>query len=252
MNSFARSNQEFNPAHCLVQFVCFKTARSVNQFDPVWQPYASSLLRKGIEVLILNEAQESPTQSLPFRFMSQNCWPKRRFEDTFQNGQIAGNVTVGPVRMAQAGGFVFRDYTLAPVLTREQLFMAASFSTSVMDYHSPPPNSKQHKKRVRMTLLCSSLDQLGIVKAYSTGFSNDGVSSQSPHKSVERHSMYSTSHFVSLSRSVLQYVHCFVRWLSSSFDHHEYNTHTTKPPDKIDWMFPAPSDTSELAIIPFC
>ena len=112
MNSYARSNQEFNPTNYLVQFVCFETALTANQFHLTWQPYASSFLSKGIEVLILNEAQEPSTESIPFRFISQNWWPKRRLDEAFPNGQIAGNVTFGPVRVAQAGGFVFSDYIL--------------------------------------------------------------------------------------------------------------------------------------------
>ena len=112
MSSLARSNQAVNPAHYLVQFVCFETALSANQFHPTWQPYASSFLSQGIEVLILNEAKESPTQSVPFRFISQNWWPKRQFEEVFPNGQMPGNVSFGPVRVAQAGGFDFSDYIL--------------------------------------------------------------------------------------------------------------------------------------------
>lgn len=112
MTSLDQSNQTLNRAHYLVQFVCFETILRASLFHPVWKPFANRFLSKGIEVLILNGAKESPTQSVPFRFISQNWWPKRRFEEAFPNGQLVGDVNIGLVRVSQAGGFVFSDCTL--------------------------------------------------------------------------------------------------------------------------------------------
>ena len=112
MNSIAPSHQTSVSPQYLVQFVCFDTALSASQFHSTWQPYASNFLSQGIEVLILNEAKEPSTQTVPFRFISQNWWPKRRFEEVFPDGQMAANVGFGPVRVSQAGGFIFNDYIL--------------------------------------------------------------------------------------------------------------------------------------------
>ena len=235
MNSFARSNQEFNPAHCLVQFVCFETALSANQFHPTWQQYASSFLSKGFEVLILNEAQESHTQSVPFRFISRNWRPKRRFKNAIPNGQIAGNVTFGPVRVTQAGGFAFSIYIL-PSGTDPR---ATSHGSKLFVLsHGSPLSFAEVKAAQRASeadgalffarsagnreSLFDWLLELRNTQLITVQRREELQTVLLPREcSVERHSMHFTRHFVSLSSSVLQYVHCFVRWLSSSFDHHE-------------------------------
>jgi hypothetical protein len=112
MTDLDRPNLTLNPTDYLVQFVCFETILRASLFHPIWKPFANRFMNKGIEVLLLNEAKESPTQSVPFRFISQNWWPKKRFEEAFPNGQLVGNVNIGLVQVAQAGGFVFSDYML--------------------------------------------------------------------------------------------------------------------------------------------
>ena len=101
-----------NDKRYIVQYVCFDTSLSADRFHPVWQPFASSFLGRGIDVLILNERQDSPNQSIPFRFISQNWWTEQRFEEAFPTGEMPGNVSFGPVRVAQAGGFNFSDCLL--------------------------------------------------------------------------------------------------------------------------------------------
>ena len=96
----------------IVQYVCFDTSLPAAQFKPVWQPFATSFLGRGIDVLILNERQDSCNQSVPFRFISQNWWTEQRFEEAFPTGEMPGNVSFGPVRVSQAGGFYFSDCLL--------------------------------------------------------------------------------------------------------------------------------------------
>ena len=140
MSSVQRFNQTLNPADYLVQFVCFDTILRASLFHPIWKPFANRFKSQGIEVLILNEAQESPTQLVPFRFISQNWWPKSKFEEAFPNGQSVGNVNIGVVRVAQAGSFVFSGHILP-----ENTDPRASFNGNKLFVlgHGPPLSSTE-------------------------------------------------------------------------------------------------------------
>ena len=95
--------------HYVIQFVCFQTSFSAQVFHPIWKPFANSFLSRGIELLVLNEGQDSSAASAPYRFISQNWWPRDSFEQTFSDGRMPGGVGFGPVQVAQAGGFVLSD-----------------------------------------------------------------------------------------------------------------------------------------------
>ena len=87
----------------LVQFVCFTTGLSQEDFLQAWEPFGSGFLARGIDRIVLSENTERSTESA-FDYVSRNLWDEKRFERAFPHG-VRGSGGLGPISVLQAGGF---------------------------------------------------------------------------------------------------------------------------------------------------
>lgn len=102
----------------LVQFVCFTTVMPQEQFLPVWEPFATGFLSRGIERIVLSENTERSTEAA-FDYVSRNLWDEKRFERAFPHG-VRGSGGLGPIGVLQAGGFRLVESTNVDLSTGQR------------------------------------------------------------------------------------------------------------------------------------
>lgn len=85
----------------IVQFVCYETSMSTEEFIVQWERFTKRFLNKGIEVTL----QEQMLGKNKFKFISRNVWPQDSFQFVFMEGRLSHNFPEGHVKVVEAGGY---------------------------------------------------------------------------------------------------------------------------------------------------
>ncbi|MEP6845840.1 MAG: hypothetical protein ABI861_07545 [Panacibacter sp.] len=85
----------------IVQFECFETKESLDEFILQWEYYAKKFSNLGIEVTL----QQQTLVKNRFKYVSQHSWPEENFQFDFMKGRHSGVFPEGGVKVVQAGGY---------------------------------------------------------------------------------------------------------------------------------------------------
>ena len=96
----------------VVQFVCFDTSITRENFIANWGPFANSFLGLGLERIVLAECISSAGANPSYKFISRNEWPETAFSQAVRLGRV-GDGGGGPVMALQGGVFSSQDTVLS-------------------------------------------------------------------------------------------------------------------------------------------
>lgn len=122
----------------IVQFVCFITNITPDEFISGWERFAQKFNTKKSEPLLLQPVEDKKNK---FRYISQHEWKSEDFLFTFMNEKKADHFPEMPVRVVQAGGYIPLQYgkKMAVANTTSRLLAFISHDEYDIDFYRQLP-----------------------------------------------------------------------------------------------------------------